>query len=172
MSEVKSHRAYLSLGSNIDPETNLPAAVNELQQFGQVANTSQVWETLPLGYSDQANFLNAAVLLETEYDADEIIKSIIPTVETALKRQRDPNNKNGPRTIDVDLSLFDDDCFTVGEKSIPDSDILVRSFVAIPLAEIAPDLVHPVENQTLAEIAARFDSQDRQTMKLRADVLI
>lgn len=170
MTEVRLHRAYLSLGSNIDPAKNLKAAVVELQQFGQIINKSQVWETLPLGYSDQANFLNAAVLLETRYDAGEVVQSVIPSIEQALKRQRDPGNKNGPRTIDVDLSLFDNDCLTIGTKVIPDADILVRNFVAIPLAEIAPDLIHPVETQSLAEIADRFDSENRQTMKLRTDV--
>ncbi len=80
-------------------------------------------------------------------------------IEGKLGRVRDPNNKNAPRTIDLDISLWNDEVFDYGEKPwhIPDPDIVRFAHVVVPLAELAPDYVHPVEKVTLAQIAARFD---------------
>src|SRR5690606_23293557 len=98
------HRAYLSLGSNIRPELHLPAAVQLLAQHGRVSAVSHVWQSKPWGYSKQPDFLNAAVLLETALPGEWLIETLIPSIEQQLERRRDPQNKNGPRTIDLDLS--------------------------------------------------------------------
>ena len=74
------HRAYLSLGSNIDAEANLPAAVGRLGRYGRVAAASAVYETLPVGFKDQANFLNAAVLLETDRSLEAVLDEVVPAV--------------------------------------------------------------------------------------------
>ncbi len=171
MSEGASNRAFLSLGSNIDPETNLPAAVRELQRFGRIVAVSQVWETEPVGFADQPNFLNAAVLLETAISPEELQFEVVVEVETVLGRIRDPHNKNAPRTIDIDLALFNRDVLKLDQRQIPDPDILNRAFVAIPLAELAPEYLHPLESCTLAEIAANFEIE-RASMQLRADVIL
>jgi 2-amino-4-hydroxy-6-hydroxymethyldihydropteridine diphosphokinase len=173
MSERTWHRAYLSLGSNIEPESNLPAAVRELAKFGRVTAVSRVWESAPFGGDSTSagkanNFLNAAALLETELAADAVCFDTIPAVEQALGRVRDPRDKNAPRTIDVDLSLFDRDVLTVGHKTIPDPDILRRAFVAAPLAELDPGYVHPVNRRTLAQIADELAAA--QSLTLRGDV--
>ncbi len=170
MSDRKPNRAYLSLGSNIEPEQNLPAAVRALASFGRIVTVSNVWESAPLG-SSGANFLNAAVLLETELSAAEIYQRAIPQVERQLGRVRDPHDKNAPRTIDVDLSLFNHDVFEWAGHRIPDPDIMTRPFVAIPLAELDPDYVHPTEQRRLADIAAGWESNTglvpRPDVKLR-----
>ena len=106
------NRAYLSLGSNIEPETHLPSAVRKLAAYGRVAAVSRVWETAPVGFSDQPNYLNAAVLLETTLSAREICLEAIPQIERDLHRIRNPENKNAPRTIDVDLVLFNREILT------------------------------------------------------------
>jgi 2-amino-4-hydroxy-6-hydroxymethyldihydropteridine diphosphokinase len=174
MSDGPRNRAYLSLGSNIEPEVNLPAAVRELAQFGRVVAVSKVWESAPFGESAAArspaakNFLNGAVLLETELSVEAICGEAVPAIEQRLGRVRDPHDKNAPRTIDVDVSLFNDDRLTVGHRTIPDPDIVKRAFVAMPLAEIAPDYVLPTNKRTLAEIAAELAA--KMELWLRADV--
>jgi 2-amino-4-hydroxy-6-hydroxymethyldihydropteridine diphosphokinase len=160
MSDGPANRAYLSLGSNIEPEQNLPAAVRALATFGRVLAVSRVWESAPFESEGKSgkNFLNSAVLLETDLSPAEIYDQAIAQVERQLGRQRDPHDKNAPRTIDVDLSLFNHDVFELAGHRIPDPDILKRPFVAVPLAELDPDYVHPTEQRRLADIAARWTS--------------
>src|SRR5262245_6802895 len=123
MPDRSLHRAYLALGSNIEPEANLPAAVRELSRYGTILAASRVWETAPVGFREQANFLNAAVLMETSLNAMQIRTEVIPAIEQKLKRVRDPHNVNAPRTIDIDLTLFDRDELQVGSRKIPDPDL-------------------------------------------------
>jgi 2-amino-4-hydroxy-6-hydroxymethyldihydropteridine diphosphokinase len=167
MSDARANRAYLSLGSNIEPEQSLPAAVRELRAFGRVLVVSSVWESAPFGAvagADRSvsvastNFLNAAALLETDLSPSNLYDQAISAIETRLGRVRDPLNKNAPRTIDIDLSLFNNDVLEFEGRRVPDPDILKRPFVAIPLAEIAPDYLHPTEGRRLADIAAAWTS--------------
>jgi 2-amino-4-hydroxy-6-hydroxymethyldihydropteridine diphosphokinase len=169
MSEItRTNMAYLSLGSNIEPEHNLPEAVAQLAHFGHVKAASSVWQTAPVGFSGQPDFLNAAVLLETKLSAKTLRQQVITQIENSLGRMR-TENKNGPRSIDIDIMLFNHDVLSIGQRCIPDPELLERSFVAIPMAEIAPDYVHPEENATLAEIARRFNPAT-EAIKRRDDV--
>ena len=145
--------AYLALGSNLEPERHLREAVKQLAQYGQVRAVSTVWETEPVGFADQPNFLNAAALLATPLTAQALRAEAIPALEAALGRVRTAN-KYGPRTIDIDLVLFNREVLDLGHRHIPDPEIVTRPFVAIPLAEIAPDYVHPETGQTLRAVAA------------------
>ncbi len=171
MDERTIHRAYLSLGSNLEPEKNLPAAVNALAEFGRVAAVSKVWETPPVDGSEQPNYLNCAVLLETQFDAKALYSEVIGGIERQLDRVRDPNNKNAARTIDIDVSLFNDEVLAVGHHQIPDPEILTRPFVAVPLAELDPEFVHPENSRRLKEIAGGFDLVDSR-MRLRPDIVL
>lgn len=155
------NRAYLSLGSNIGAERNLPAAIRELANFGSVAAVSRAWESPPFGSisSNAQNFLNAAVLLRTELSARVLCEEVVPAIERQLGRVRDPLDKNASRTIDVDLSLFNDEILSIGHRRIPDPEILMRAFVAAPLAEVNPDYVHPVTRRRLKEIADELAAQ-------------
>ena len=170
MSSAPVNRAYLVLGSNIDAESNLPAAVAKLAEHGRVCGASAVWETAPLGFADQPNFLNAAVLLATPLSAIEL-QEAIGDIEQSLGRVRDPQNKNAPRTIDVDVALLNRDVLQIEHRRIPDPDILERAFVATVLAELDPDYVHPETGQTLAQIAGSFPPAP-STMLLRPDVIL
>lgn len=140
--------AAISLGSNIHPVDNLPKAVREIQTLGKITKVSRVYESAPVGDTDQPNFLNAAVLLETSSSVEDLKRGALKSIEQKLGRIRDPNNKNAPRTIDLDLSIF----ITPTESCILDDDLLARAFVAIPLAEILPDFEHPRTHQKLTEI--------------------
>ena len=169
MSEISPiNLAYLSLGSNIEPEHNLPEAVTKLNRFGRVKAASSVWQTAAVGYTQQPDFLNAAVLLETELSATVLRQRAITQIENSLGRVR-TKNKNGPRPIDIDIMLFNHDVLTIGNRRIPDPELLERSFVAIPMAEIAPDYVHPEIKVTLAEIARQFNPTT-EAIKRRDDV--
>ena len=157
MSENASpNLAYLSLGSNIEPEHNLPEAVAQLARFGRIKAVSSVWQSAAVGFTDQPDFLNAAILLETELSARSLRQQAIARIENSLGRVR-AENKNGPRPIDIDIMLFNHDVVSIGSRRIPDQELLERSFVAIPMAEIAPDYVHPDVKKTLAEIALQFN---------------
>jgi len=150
------HQALLSLGSNVEAEKNLPAAVRELGGYGRVLRVSTVWESPAQGDPAQPDYLNAALWLETSLSARELKETAIAAIETGLGRVRGAG-RNAPRTIDIDIMLFDREKMRIGRRNIPDAEVLERPFVAIPLAEIAPDYIHPETGETLAEIAARFD---------------
>ncbi len=170
MPDTLPNLAYLSLGSNIEPERNLPTAVEWLGRWGHVRAVSAVWESAPLGFLDQPNFLNAAALLETGLSAQALRQEAIASIETALGRFRTAN-KNAPRTIDIDIMLFNYDILQVGQRRIPSPEVLERPFVAIPLAEIAPDYVHPEIGRTLRQIAGRFDPEVAG-LRRRDDVIL
>jgi 2-amino-4-hydroxy-6-hydroxymethyldihydropteridine diphosphokinase len=105
--------------------------------------------------------LNAAVLLETALAPDEFRRQVIVPIEQQLGRKRDPANKNAPRTIDLDIALWDEGSFDFGEKPwhVPDANITRFIHVARPLADLAPGYVHPEDGRTLAEIAAALPAE-------------
>lgn len=165
------HRVFLSLGSNIKPEDNLRACLQLLREKCTVLAVSPVYETAPVGYTKQANFLNAAVLLETPLTPEQFRLAVIVPIEQALKRVRDPHNKNAPRTIDLDIALWDEESFDFGEKPwhVPDPDVTRFAHVARPLADLAPEAVHPEDGRTLAEIAAALPTEG---LWLREDITL
>jgi 2-amino-4-hydroxy-6-hydroxymethyldihydropteridine diphosphokinase len=160
--------AYLSLGSNIEPEENLPRAVKMLAESSKLLAISPVWETLPLGMTNQPNFLNAATLVETERTAEAFKQNVIRQIEYDLGRVRN-GDKYGPRPIDIDIMLFNQQIFELDNHHIPDPDLLERPFVAIPLAELAPDYQHPETGQTLHDIARGFEVTEKE-MRLRPNI--
>ena len=106
--------AYLSLGSNLDKERNLPAAVRLLATHGRLLAVSAVYETAPVGNPDDPAFFNAAVALETNLPPAELKRQVLAHIEQQLGRQRSPD-PNAPRTIDVDISLYDDAILDLGK---------------------------------------------------------
>lgn len=156
------NRVFLILGSNINKERNLPRAVALLREMCRVAAVSSVYETAPVGLEAQPPFFNAAVLVETELGPAEIKQQVIGAIERALKRRR-TLDKNAPRTIDVDIVLFNDAVldYDPGDgrfRHIPDPDLRKFLHVAVPMAQLAPDLRHPETGETLAQIAAELQS--------------
>jgi 2-amino-4-hydroxy-6-hydroxymethyldihydropteridine diphosphokinase len=150
---------FVSLGSNIEPEANLEKAVTLLRSKCTVIKVSSMYRTAPQGFREQADFLNMAVELTTGLSPETLKAEVLDWIERELGRVRDPNNKNAPRTIGLDISLWGDAIFEYGAKPwrVPDPDILRFAHVAIPLAELSPDFIHPSEGVTLAKIASRFD---------------
>jgi 2-amino-4-hydroxy-6-hydroxymethyldihydropteridine diphosphokinase len=151
---------FLLLGSNIDKEVNLPAAVVMLHRLCHVEDLSSVYETIPMGLKDQPNFFNMAALIESDLDPCQVKRQIIQPIEIELQRKRE-TDKNAPRTIDLDIVLFNDEVFDYipgngRTHHIPDPDILRFAHVAVPVAELAPEKRHPETGQPLSQIAAEL----------------
>ena len=143
-------KALISLGSNVDRQKNLPAAVRALRQHPDLAvlDTSCIFESPAVG-GDYPPFFNAAVIVETDL-APGTLKTALRGVETGLGRVR-TEDKNAPRAIDLDVVLYDD--LENAELGIPDPDLSEYSYVAVPAAEVAGDWIVPGRNKTVAEIA-------------------
>lgn len=152
---------FVALGSNIEPERHLAQAVRRLAMHCELLGVSSVYRTPPQGFADQPDFLNLAVMLRTPLTPADFKRQVLDVIERELGRQRDPHNKNAPRTIDLDIALWGDGVFEYGDKPwrVPDPDILRFAHVALPLAELAPDFLHPVERVPLSAIAARFQTR-------------
>ena len=149
------NHAYISLGSNIDSEHNMREAVRRLSLRCRLLAVSPVYETAPVGRTDQPKFLNAAALVETDLTAPELKTNVLQVIEGELGRVR-AEDKNAPRTIDLDISLFNEEVFDLGQRHIPDPDILKYPHIAVPLANLAPRQRHPETGQTLGQIARRL----------------
>jgi dihydroneopterin aldolase / 2-amino-4-hydroxy-6-hydroxymethyldihydropteridine diphosphokinase len=158
---------YVSLGSNIYPEENLIKAVQLLRNKTTVLAVSPVYRTAPQGYIDQPYFLNMAVKIHTYRTPLEFKTQVIDSIESELKRVRDPNNKNAPRTIDLDISLWNNEKIEYGDKPwiIPDPDITRYAHVNIPLSDLAPNYTLPTNGKRLSEIANTLDKEDMEEVK-------
>ena len=145
----KIHDVYLNLGSNIEPEHHLQEAVRLLGEHGQVCALSNAWQSHAF-WSDGPDFLNACILFQTPLEPDELLKRVIRPIEAALGRERGPD-ENAPRTIDIDIVLFNDE--PIGE------DYWSHPFVVVPLAELLPDFHHPNDRERLHKVAKRMRRQ-------------
>ena len=152
------NRIYLSLGSNIgDRAKNLARAVEALGERGvRVVRESSVYETEPVELREQDSFLNSVIEVETELSAGELMEALL-AIERSMGRER--RVPKGPRVIDIDILLYGDEVVREEGLEIPHPRMAERRFVLVPLAEIAPDLRHPVGKKNAAELlAATYDS--------------
>ncbi|WP_263382933.1 2-amino-4-hydroxy-6-hydroxymethyldihydropteridine diphosphokinase [Granulicella arctica] len=148
--------AAIALGSNLqsqwgDRAETLHEAIVRVRELGDVERISSFYETDPVGYLEQPEFLNAALLLETELDPVELLRALLG-IEKSMGRDRSHSVAKGPRVIDLDLILFGDVMMQTAELTLPHPALAERRFVLEPLAEIAPSLRHPVLDQTIAEL--------------------
>lgn len=142
--------AYLSLGSNIGGRAaRLRDALARLEAVGPVKAVSSFYETEPVEFTQQAWFLNCAVAIETEMTPQELMTKLL-AIEEEMGRRR--VQKKGPRSIDIDILLFDGAIIESEELTVPHPAMQQRRFVLEPLAEIAPELMHPVLTRTVREL--------------------
>ena len=159
---------YVALGSNISPESNLRGALQKLRSYTTLLAWSPVYRSAPQGYAEQDSFLNMAVKAHTLRSPLAFKTEVIDRIEAELKRIRDPHNRNAPRTIDLDISLWNDTALEYGDKPwrVPDGDLLHFAHIAVPLADLAPNYRHPLDGRTLAEIAAALDTAGLERVEL------
>ena len=152
--------AAVALGSNLesrfgDREANLREAVQRIEALGEVRAVSSFYDTEPVGYLAQPRFLNGALVLETELGPQELMRELLG-VERAMGRERVGAIAKGPRVIDLDLLLYGDWVLWAEDLVLPHPRMEERRFVLEPLAEIAPEWVHPVLGVTVRELLARL----------------
>jgi 2-amino-4-hydroxy-6-hydroxymethyldihydropteridine diphosphokinase len=151
--------AAIALGSNLesrfgDRRANVWEAVERIRELGEVKAVSSVYDTEPVGYVDQPRFLNAAMLLKTSLEPVELMRSLLE-IEQKMGRERSGAVAKGPRVIDLDLLLYGQAVMNTTELTLPHPEMMERRFVLEPLAEIAPEMVHPVLGLTVREMLAR-----------------
>lgn len=144
----KDFQTYIGLGSNVDPETNLQRAIDQLQHSVKIDKLSTIWETPPVG-TYGPNFLNAVVLIRTDLSKDILRENILRQIETQLGRVR-TDDPNAPRPIDLDILIHD--------NQVTDEEIWSQVHVAVPLAELIPFYRNPTSGEPLIVISQRLES--------------
>ncbi|HEX6822509.1 MAG TPA: 2-amino-4-hydroxy-6-hydroxymethyldihydropteridine diphosphokinase [Candidatus Sulfotelmatobacter sp.] len=146
--------AYLSLGSNLrNREQNLEEAIRRASALGRVVAVSSRYETEPVEVTDQPWFLNCVLALETTAEPAQLMRELL-RIENQMGRQR--LVKKGPRSIDIDILLFGNAVVNTPDLTIPHPEMTRRRFVLEPLAEIAPELLHPVTQKTITLLLAEL----------------
>jgi 2-amino-4-hydroxy-6-hydroxymethyldihydropteridine diphosphokinase len=152
------HTAYIGLGSNLGPRRKtLRRALAALDERAdaRVRRVSRFIETDPVGGPPQGRFLNAAAELETDLPPGGLL-AVLQQVEEQFGRER--GTRWGPRTLDLDILLYDDAVVDEPDLKIPHPLMQERRFVLEPLCQIAPELVHPVLNKTVADLLSALDA--------------
>ncbi|MQF48523.1 2-amino-4-hydroxy-6-hydroxymethyldihydropteridine diphosphokinase [SAR202 cluster bacterium AC-647-N09_OGT_505m] len=159
---MKTITAYLGLGSNLgDRGFNLRMAISLLCQRESLIAISLVYETDPWGYTSQPPFLNLVCALETSLSPQGLLE-LAQEVERKLGRVH--TFRYGPRTIDVDILLYGNEVIQTQDLQIPHPMMSQRAFVLVPLAEFAPDLVHPSLDKSIGELLVEVTGSETVVM--------
>lgn len=132
-----------------DRQANLAQAYECIEQCGYITNASPLYETAAWGKNDQPAFLNQALEIQTGLTPRQLLKKIL-SIEKQIGRVR--KEKYGPRIIDIDILLFNDEIHNYPSLTIPHPELQNRRFVLVPLVEVAPGIIHPVFKKTIAEL--------------------
>ncbi len=160
MHKAENTQVFLDIGSNIEREKNIQSCVDELRMAFPDISFSKAYESDALGF-DGDPFINLSAALQTRLSYDEL-KHYLKELEDRHARKRN-NDKFIARTLDVDILLFGD-LVLQPDIDLPRAEILKFPFVLYPLAEIAADVIHPVENKTIGDLAKESDL-DKHTIK-------
>ena len=161
--------AFLSLGSNMDDRLSyLKGAIDELHKDEHISirEISSIYETDPVGYTNQGNFLNIVAKLETDYEADQLLQKCLQ-IELQLGRER--KIRWGPRTIDLDILLYNQDNIETDDLSVPHPRMQERAFVIIPLLELEPNIQLPAMDMPLQKVLERIPDKEGVRLWKRKD---
>ncbi len=156
-------RAFIGIGSNIEPADNVRAAIRSLARQTHLVGISTVYLTQALGRPDQPPYYNCVVEIETDAPPAEIKYGLLRNIENSLGRTR-TQDKYAPRTIDLDLIVYGNLALDADGIRLPDPEIRERPFLAIPLFELAPDLVLAGYGLLISEIASGLTQDGMQSL--------
>jgi len=165
ITEVKPVVAYVGLGANLgEPRQQLQEAISRLHAAEEieVVRASSFYRTPPLGPPGQSWYINAVIQVRTRLTPEELLR-VLHRVEEDLGRVR--RERWGPRLIDLDLLLYNGVILSGLDLCLPHPEMHRRSFVLVPLAEIAPQAWHPALEETAAELLAKLDPSDRESVE-------
>lgn len=162
--------AAIGLGANLPsaagaPAKTIAAAIERLAECGRVTARSVLYRTAPVGYVDQPAFVNSAVLLETDLRPLPLLDALLG-IERSYGRDRAAGPPKGPRTLDLDLLLYDDLVLDKPELTLPHPAMHQRRFVLEPLGEIAPEWRHPVLRRSIAELLTGLPQEDSSVARI------
>jgi 2-amino-4-hydroxy-6-hydroxymethyldihydropteridine diphosphokinase len=169
-------RVLVAVGSNVEPEQNIAAALEMLALHARLTGVSTFYRTAPLNRPEQPPFLNGVVRMETHLPARALKFDVLRTIERRLGRVR-TEDAFAPRTIDLDIALYGSTVIDEPGLRVPDPDIRQRPFLAIPLLELEPDLALPDTGEALASLvqpewAFSITPAAALTEQLRAKLLL
>ena len=155
---MKEFTAYILIGGNIgDRFANLLTAKELInKQCGTIIKESSVYQTAAWGLKEQPDFLNQVLILSTTLNPETLMRSLL-SVEETMGRKR--SIKFGPRIIDLDILLINDFLIESEFLTVPHPALQQRKFALIPLNEVAPDLLHPVENKTINQLLTECNDE-------------
>jgi 2-amino-4-hydroxy-6-hydroxymethyldihydropteridine diphosphokinase len=158
---------FIALGANLPspagpPDATLAAAVERLASLGRITARSSLYSTAPVGFADQPRFLNAVVALETSLAPHKLLDALL-NIEHEFGRDRTASIPNGPRTLDLDLLLYDDLVLSEIGLEIPHPRLAERAFVLVPLHEIAPHARDPRSGLTISQLLVQLNP-DRESI--------
>jgi 2-amino-4-hydroxy-6-hydroxymethyldihydropteridine diphosphokinase len=158
-----SSLVFISLGGNLGNTLEIfkNSYLEIEKKIGHIHTFSNIYQTAAWGKTDQADFLNQVIQVETELSAAHLMDQIVD-IEQFFGRQRDVNW--GPRTLDLDILFYEDKIINTPDLTIPHPHFIHRRFVLIPMAEIAPLFVHPVEKKSMIELLEQ--TNDRQNVRI------
>lgn len=165
---------YIGLGANVpgpagSPEATMAAAAKQLASLGRVLSCSSLYSTAPVGFADQPRFLNAVVGLKTDRSPRELLEALL-AMERQFGRDRAAGFANGPRTLDLDILLFDDLVLSEFDLEIPHPRLPQRAFVLVPLGEIAPAVHDPRTGASVQQLLETF-SRVNPSQRARENVV-
>lgn len=152
------HKVYVALGSNIgDRKIHLLNAITKMKEIGQaisIKKVSSFHNTAPVGYINQPDFLNAVIEIETYLNPEDLL-NCLQEIEDSEGRER--TEHWGPRTLDLDILLFDDMIINTTRLKVPHPEMTKRDFVLTPLCEIAPYALHPITNKYIKDLKEDYE---------------
>ncbi len=162
--------AYISVGSNISPEKNVKKAIILLSKNVFIKGISTFYKTLPFDRPGQPIFYNGVIQIETEASPQNLKYTLLRDIENKLYRRR-TSDKSAPRTIDLDILIYEREVIHDNDLDIPDPDILARPFLALPLCELNPGLILPEWNRSIIEIAESLDCNEMKPLTKFTEIL-
>ncbi len=151
-------RVFIAIGSNIEPERQIRAALSALAAEVRIVALSTFYATAPVNRPRQPGFLNGVIEVETNLPPRALKFDVLRRIETAAGRVRG-EDRSAPRTIDLDIAIYADLVIDEPDLRIPDPDITERAFLAGPIAELAPELVLPGTGRPMRDIAAALGDE-------------